>query len=45
MDDNWKEPEKVEERYLENAVQAILGGKRPDPSETHSIGCTIKWKA
>ena len=44
MDDNWKEPGKVEEQYLRAAVESILSGEKVDPTETHSIGCTIKWK-
>jgi peroxiredoxin len=44
MDDNYQRPEGVKERYLENALNAVLAGKPVAVPETHSIGCTIKWK-
>jgi len=44
MDDNWKEPQRVKETYLRDALQAILAGKEVKTPETLSIGCTIKWK-
>ena len=44
LDDNWKEPDAVKERYVRDAVEAI-NARRPVPvEETFSIGCTIKWK-
>lgn len=30
---------------LRAAMDAVLGGKRPDPNQRTSIGCNIKWKA
>jgi peroxiredoxin len=44
MDDNYQNPGAVKRRYVREAVDAILGGKDPEEKETHSIGCTIKWK-
>ena len=44
MDDNWKEPQLVKEKYLHDAVDALLAGKEVKVPETFSIGCTIKWK-
>ncbi len=44
MDDNWKEPKLVKENYLRDAVDALLAGREVRVTETHSIGCTIKWK-
>ncbi|HMD13635.1 MAG TPA: thioredoxin family protein [Bacteroidota bacterium] len=44
MDDNWKEPQSVKEKYLKEAVDALLAGKEVKIPETFSIGCTIKWK-
>jgi peroxiredoxin len=44
MDDNWKEPENVKERYLDDAVSSALRGEAVKVAETFSIGCTIKWK-
>jgi peroxiredoxin len=45
MDDNHKEPTAVKRRYLQEAVEAVLAGTPVPEPETHSIGCTIKWKA
>ena len=44
MDDNYQNPSAVKERYLQDAVDAILSGTPIQVPETHSIGCTIKWK-
>lgn len=44
IDDNWQEPEKVHEKYLENALDELLAGKEISVPETFAIGCTIKWK-
>jgi peroxiredoxin len=45
VDDNWKEPDKVEQRDLHNAIQTLLAGDQPDPDEqVPSQGCSIKWK-
>jgi peroxiredoxin len=42
IDDNYKDPDAVSERYLVNAIDALLNGNLPDPSFTKAIGCTIK---
>ena len=44
MDDNWKEPQLVKDRYLRDAVESLLAGKEVQVKETYSIGCTIKWR-
>ena len=44
IDDNWKEPDRVKNRYLEDAIKELLQGKDISVPETFSIGCTIKWK-
>jgi len=44
IDDNWKEPGKVVNHYLRNALNELLEGKEISVPETFSIGCTIKWK-
>jgi len=33
----------VTERYVENAINALLSGKKPKVTEEPAIGCTIKW--
>ncbi|MFO7656139.1 MAG: thioredoxin family protein [Bacteroidales bacterium] len=42
IDDNYKDASAVKEKYLENAINALLKGKEPEPSLTKAIGCTIK---
>ncbi len=44
MDDNYQDPEAVTRKYLQDAVEALLSKKEVTESETHSIGCTIKWR-
>ena len=43
IDDNWKEPEKVTKQSLKEAIEALLANKKIETSETHAIGCTVKW--
>lgn len=42
IDDNPRNPDAVENHYVENAIAAMESGKTPDPSFTKAIGCTIK---
>ncbi len=42
IDDSAKEPNEVTEKYLENAVDALLAGNDPEVAETKAIGCSIK---
>jgi len=44
IDDSPKDEGEVEEKYLENAIQALEAGNDPDPSSTKAIGCSIKTK-
>jgi peroxiredoxin len=44
IDDNWQAPHKVARRYLRDALDALLSGREPAETQTHAIGCTIKWK-
>jgi peroxiredoxin len=44
IDDNGAEPGKVKNRYVENAVEALLNGKEVPVATTKSIGCGIKWR-
>jgi peroxiredoxin len=44
FDDNHKDPMAVKRHYLREAVDAVLAGKPVPEPETHSMGCTIKWK-
>lgn len=45
IDDNTYEADAVKEKYIENAVDALLNGKSVQNTETRAIGCTIKWKS
>jgi peroxiredoxin len=44
IDDNWQDAGSVKQRFLRDALEDLLAGKAPRLSETHAIGCTIKWK-
>jgi peroxiredoxin len=44
IDDNWKEPEKVTQQNLRDAIVALLENKDPPVMEMNAIGCSIKWK-
>ena len=44
IDDNYKDADKVEKKYLASAVKALLNGKDPEPQKTKAIGCSIKDK-
>ena len=44
IDDNWQHPRAVTRHYLRDALDALLAGRAPADSQTHAIGCTIKWK-
>lgn len=44
IDDSPSEEADVSERYVEDAVEALLAGKKPTVKGKRAIGCTIKWK-
>jgi peroxiredoxin len=44
IDDNWQNATAVNSRFLHEALEDLSAGKPPRLSETHAIGCTIKWK-
>lgn len=44
IDDNYQEPEKVEKRYLKDALSAVATGGTITTAETKSVGCGIKFK-
>ena len=45
IDDNYKDAAAVKEKFLENAVDALLEGKEIIQTNTKAIGCSIKFKA
>jgi peroxiredoxin len=44
VDDAWKDESKVTRRELAEAIEALLGGRRPSTEQRPSMGCSIKWK-
>jgi len=44
IDDNYQDANAVEENYLEDAIDALIAGNKPNPDFTKAIGCTIKAK-
>lgn len=42
IDDNARDEESVDDKYLENAIDALLSGKEINPKDTKAIGCSIK---
>ena len=44
IDDNADDPSAVKTKYVENAVNELLAGKKVSTASTKAIGCTIKWK-
>lgn len=42
IDDNNRDASKVEEKFVENAVDAMLAGKEIKTTTTRAIGCSIK---
>jgi AhpC/TSA family protein len=45
IDDNAREPGKVERRYLKDALDAVVAGKAVPVAETKALGCSIKFRA
>lgn len=45
IDDNFKDATAVQERFLENAIDAILKNEEIPVKTTRAIGCTIKVKS
>jgi peroxiredoxin len=43
-DDNFEDPGAVTQRYLKDAIDALLAGREPATADTAPKGCTIKWK-
>ena len=44
IDDNAQKEDQVKERYLENALEAVVAGKKVKVQETKALGCTIKFR-
>lgn len=44
VDNNAKSDQLADEKYVEDAVNALLNGNDPEVDYTRAVGCTIKWK-
>lgn len=44
IDNNHKDATAADQKYVEEAIQQLLSGKKPKTTTTKAIGCTIKWK-
>jgi peroxiredoxin len=42
IDDNYQDAEAVNQKYVENAVDALLAGQEIKDTQTRAIGCSIK---
>lgn len=42
IDDNARSSEDVKVKYVENAINALENGKKPEPNFTKAIGCPVK---
>ncbi|MER3318636.1 MAG: thioredoxin family protein [Allomuricauda sp.] len=42
IDDNYQDASQVDEKFVENAVDAMLAGNEINPKTTKAIGCGIK---
>ncbi len=43
IDDNYDRPDRVRRRYLQEALDASLGGKPVADPELSVLGCSVKW--
>ncbi|MCS7177350.1 MAG: thioredoxin family protein [Candidatus Kapabacteria bacterium] len=44
IDDNSEDPSAVRQRYVADAINALLRGETPSVTQTRAVGCTIKWR-
>ncbi len=44
MDDNPRNPGQEKTHELRDAIDALLGGKKPPVELTNPIGCNVKWQ-
>lgn len=44
IDNNSRDADAADKKYLEDALDALLSGKQPEMTRTKAIGCSIKWK-
>ncbi|PXY03264.1 thioredoxin family protein [Marinifilum breve] len=44
IDNNYKDASKVSTKYVEDAINSLLMGKKPEVTYTKAIGCSIKTR-
>ncbi len=44
IDDSAKEADKASKKYVEEAINSLLAGKKVGKQQAKAIGCTIKWR-
>ncbi len=44
IDNNVRDANEADKKYIEEAVDALLSGNAITTSKTKAIGCGIKWK-
>ena len=42
--DDSRDETAVSERYLREALEALLAGREPPVTDTPAVGCTVKWR-
>ncbi len=45
IDNNARDAAEANKKYVEEAVESLMAGKKVDNNKTKAIGCTIKWKS
>lgn len=43
IDNNYQDASAVTEKYVENAMDEVMNGRKVSVESTKAIGCTIKW--
>jgi peroxiredoxin len=43
--DDSRDETAVTQRYVRDAIEAVLAGEQPAVTETPPVGCTVKWRA
>ncbi|MGD1889350.1 MAG: thioredoxin family protein [Cyclobacteriaceae bacterium] len=44
IDNNYKDADKADKHYVQDAVNALLQDQKVSTTKTKAIGCTIKWR-
>jgi peroxiredoxin len=43
--DDSRDETQVSDRYLRDAIEAVLAGEEPPARETPAVGCSVKWRS